>query len=561
MTNSTSPADLIFHNGQILTMDSSSSIQSAVAVKGNAIQAVGADNDILPLAGLETKVTDLRGRTLIPGIVDIHAHMDREGLKEIFPTLADSRSITDILEVIREQVSTTSPGEWVVTMPIGDPPNYTDMPQSLAEGRYPTRWELDQVSPDNPVYIRGIWTPWNVPPSISIANSAALKLAGIDRHTQSPDSTVTIEKNSDGEPTGIFIDQNTYPTVEFNLMRVVPRFTHTQRVAALKRSMALYNSVGTTSTYEGHGVAPEVVRAYREVWDSGAATVRSQLVLNPVWESAEEAQQDMEQWGHTASGSGFGDEMLKLTGIYLQYEGSQYIAESRLAELPFTGWAGFGQAYNDADRFRKFGHLAARHNLRVNTLVRDVLEEVLTIFEEVHQETPIDQKRWVINHVLQASPEQLQRIKNLGLVVETIPLTELWLRGSKYLDQPDLADSAVPHRRYDEMGVHYAFGTDNKPYNPFATLWAAVARTERQTGKVLGPDQRLSRMDALRVFTMGGAYFCFEEDRRGSIEPEKLADMAVLSDDILTMQEAEIPTVTSLLTMIGGKVVHQAEAF
>ena len=561
MTNSTSPADLIFHNGQILTMDSSSSIQSAVAVKGNAIQAVGADNDILPLAGLETKVTDLRGRTLIPGIVDIHAHMDREGLKEIFPTLADSRSITDILEVIREQVSTTSPGEWVVTMPIGDPPNYTDMPQSLAEGRYPTRWELDQVSPDNPVYIRGIWTPWNVPPSISIANSAAFKLAGIDRHTQSPDSTVTIEKNSDGEPTGIFIDQNTYPTVEFNLMRVVPRFTHTQRVAALKRSMALYNSVGTTSTYEGHGVAPEVVRAYREVWDSGAATVRSQLVLNPVWESAEEAQQDMEQWGHTASGSGFGDEMLKLTGIYLQYEGSQYIAESRLAELPFTGWAGFGQAYNDADRFRKFGHLAARHNLRVNTLVRDVLEEVLTIFEEVHQETPIDQKRWVINHVLQASPEQLQRIKNLGLVVETIPLTELWLRGSKYLDQPDLADSAVPHRRYDEMGVHYAFGTDNKPYNPFATLWAAVARTERQTGKVLGPDQRLSRMDALRVFTMGGAYFCFEEDRRGSIEPEKLADMAVLSDDILTMQEAEIPTVTSLLTMIGGKVVHQAEAF
>ncbi|MDP6513597.1 MAG: amidohydrolase, partial [SAR202 cluster bacterium] len=538
MTNSTSPADLIFHNGQILTMDSSSSIQSAVAVKGNAIQAVGADNDILPLAGLETKVTDLRGRTLIPGIVDIHAHMDREGLKEIFPTLADSRSITDILEVIREQVSTTSPGEWVVTMPIGDPPNYTDMPQSLAEGRYPTRWELDQVSPDNPVYIRGIWTPWNVPPSISIANSAAFKLAGIDRHTQSPDSTVTIEKNSDGEPTGIFIDQNTYPTVEFNLMRVVPRFTHTQRVAALKRSMALYNSVGTTSTYEGHGVAPEVVRAYREVWDSGAATVRSQLVLNPVWESAEEAQQDMEQWGHTASGSGFGDEMLKLTGIYLQYEGSQYIAESRLAELPFTGWAGFGQAYNDADRFRKFGHLAARHNLRVNTLVRDVLEEVLTIFEEVHQETPIDQKRWVINHVLQASPEQLQRIKNLGLVVETIPLTELWLRGSKYLDQPDLADSAVPHRRYDEMGVHYAFGTDNKPYNPFATLWAAVARTERQTGKVLGPDQRLSRMDALRVFTMGGAYFCFEEDRRGSIEPEKLADMAVLSDDILTMQEA-----------------------
>ena len=154
-------------------------------------------------------------------------------------------------------------------MPVGDPPNYTDMPQSLTEGRCPTRWELDAVSPGNPVYIRGIWTPWNVPPSVSIANSIALRLAGIDRHTQSPDSTVTIDRNSDGEPTGIFIDQNTYPTVEFNLMRVVPRFNHAQRVEALKRSMALYNSVGTTGTYEGHGVAPEIVRAYKEVWDSG----------------------------------------------------------------------------------------------------------------------------------------------------------------------------------------------------------------------------------------------------------------------------------------------------
>jgi len=127
---------------------------------------------------------------------------------------------------------------------------------------------------------------------------------------------------------------------------------------------------------------------------------------------------------------------------------------------------------------------------------------------EVHGVTPIDDRRSVINHVLQASPQQLQRINKLGLVVETIPLTEVWLRGPKFVDQPDLADSAVSHRRYGDMGVQYAFGTDNKPYSPFATLWAAVARTERGTGTVLGPEQRLSRMDALRAFTMGGAYFC-----------------------------------------------------
>jgi len=277
---------------------------------------------------------------------------------------------------------------------------------------------------------------------------------------------VTIDRNSDGESIGIFIDQNTYPTVEFNLMRVVPRFTHAQTVEALKRSMVLYDSAGTTGTYERHRVAPEIVRAYKEVWDSGAATVRSHLALNPVWESTAEAEQDMEQWAYTASGSGF------------------------------------GQTRNDAGRFQEFTHLAARHNLRVNTLVRDTLEEVLTIFEEAHGVTPIDDRRWVNNRVLQASPQQLQRINKLGLVVETIPLTELWLRASKFVDQPDLADSAVSHRRYGDMVVQYAFGTDNKPYSPFATLWAAVARTERSTGTVLGPEQCLSRMTLC-------AHFCF----------------------------------------------------
>ena len=186
--------------------------------------------------------------------------MDREGLKGIFPSLQGACSIDEILAIIKQEVSTKRPGEWVVMMPIGDPPNYVDMPESLKEGHWPTRWQLDQVSPDNPVYIKGIWTPWNVPPSVSIANSMALGLAGIDRDVQSPDPTVIIERNADGEPNGVFIDNNRYPTVEFTLMKVVPRFTHAQRVSALKESMRAYNSVGTTGIYEGHGVAQSYSR-------------------------------------------------------------------------------------------------------------------------------------------------------------------------------------------------------------------------------------------------------------------------------------------------------------
>ena len=203
--------------------------------------------------------------------------------------------------------------------------------------------------------------------------------------------------------------------------------------------------------------------------------------------------------------------------------------------------------------------LAARHNLRVNTLIAEHLEEVLEIFEEVHRETPIDGRRWILVHARQTTADQLRRIRRLGLVVETIPLTHLWLRGAGYVDDPQAADSAVAHRRYLEHQVPFGFGTDNKPYNPFATLWSVVARRERLSGSVLGPKQRLSRMEALHAFTMGGAYFSFDEGTRGSLEPGKLADLAVLSGDLLAMPEEELPGLRSLLTMVGGKTVHRTD--
>ena len=557
----TGTVDTILHNAKILTVDGNDSIRQAIAISGNRIRAVGSDADILPLAGAGAKALDLRGHTVIPGIVDIHAHLDREGLKSIYPSLEGLHSIVEIQERIKELAADKTPGEWVVTMPVGDPPNYADMPQSLAEGRFPNRHDLDLVAPDNPVYIKGIWTPWNVPPSVSIANTAALRLAGIDRNTESPDSSVTIEKDTDGEPTGVFIDTGRYPSVEFTLMQVVPRFSMAQRVEALKESMRLYNSVGTTGTYEGHGVAPEVLQAYKAAWDAGEMTVRANLTVSPHWQSVEQAAREMESWGHSFSGPGFGDEFLRVSGYFIQYGGNRYTARARSALLPYTGWAGFIQSYHSPDFFAETVRLAAGNNIRVNTLVREPLEEVLDVFEAVDRDIPLKGKRWTLAHVLQTTESQLERIRNMGLLVETIPLTELWLRGTPYLDNPDLADTAVAHRRYLERGVDFSFGTDNKPYNPFATLWAAVARRERVTDQVLGPDQRLTRLEALRAFTVGGAKFSFDEDRRGSLEPGKLADLAVLSGDLLGMPEAEIPHLESRLTMLGGKIVHQSEDF
>ncbi len=147
-------ADLLLLHGQVLTMDPASSVQQAVAIRDGTIQAVGQNEDIRRLQGPNSKIIDLQGRTVIPGLIDTHAHMDREGLKNIQPGLEGITCIADILDVIKGEVSRTPPGEWVVTMPIGNRPNYADVSEQIAEGRYPTRWELDRVSPHHPVYIR-----------------------------------------------------------------------------------------------------------------------------------------------------------------------------------------------------------------------------------------------------------------------------------------------------------------------------------------------------------------------------------------------------------------------
>ena len=285
----------IFLNGKVAALGPGDRVHQGLAVRGRHVLAVGTDSDMRSLQRPDSEVIDLQGRVVIPGIIDIHAHMDREALKRAGVSLEGARSIPDILAIVKREVDKTRPGEWVVTMPIGDPPNYADMPASLVEGRFPTRWDLDQVSPDNPVYIRGIWTPWNVPPSVAVANSRALQLAGIDRHTKEPDSSVTIDRDDAGEPTGVLMDSAQFPSLEFTLMKVVPRFTEQQRMDALRESMRLYNSVGTTGAYEGHGVAPEVLRAYKRLWDDGDMTVRCRLVLSPAWKSVAEAALEMER--------------------------------------------------------------------------------------------------------------------------------------------------------------------------------------------------------------------------------------------------------------------------
>jgi predicted amidohydrolase YtcJ len=222
--------DLVLFGGNVVTLDPALHAAEAVAITADRITEVGTSTDVRGLAGSGTRLIDLRGRTVVPGLVDAHAHMDREGLKLLCPSLAGARSIDDVLQRIEALVRATAPGEWIVTMPLGDPPYYFDVPGNLREKRFPTRRDLDRVAPRNPVYIRSIWGYWrHTLPLVSIANSEALRLAGVTRQTVPPWDGIQIERDSAGEPTGIFLEQTYIPVVELSLHRAA---VHSRRPRA-----------------------------------------------------------------------------------------------------------------------------------------------------------------------------------------------------------------------------------------------------------------------------------------------------------------------------------------
>src|SRR5215831_11407653 len=213
------PAEFIFKNAKVITVDANFSIARAIAIGGARIVAVGEAAAMAAHAARATRIIDLKGKSVIPGRIDGHAHMDREGLKSIYPSLGQVRSIRDIQARIADLARKTKHGEWIVTMPIGDPPYYFKVPQILAEKRWPTRQDLDAAAPNNPVFIRSIWGFWrHTLPLVSCANTEALKRAGITRDTVSPVDVLTIEKDANGEPTGVFIEREMQPIARADLV-------------------------------------------------------------------------------------------------------------------------------------------------------------------------------------------------------------------------------------------------------------------------------------------------------------------------------------------------------
>jgi predicted amidohydrolase YtcJ len=554
-------ADLILSNAKVITVDRDFTIAQAIAIAGDRILAVGRNDTMEAHTAPETRVVDLQGRTVTPGLIDGHAHMDREGLKSVYPALGPVRSIRDIQDRIAELARATPRGEWIVTMPIGDPPYYFDVPDILAEKRWPTRQELDVAAPNNPVFIRSIWGFWRHSlPLVSIANTEALRRAGITRDTVSPVASLTIEKDGAGEPTGVFVEREMQPLAELIWFRQFFGFTRADRARALRVSMQAYHAYGTTSVFEEHGVANEVIRAYKDVYRDGALTMRSALAFSPNWKAAGNAPLGpfIEAWAGWLAEPVLGDDWLKVTGLYINI-GKRQSDDLRASASPYTGWAGFNYDTGlPREQLQELLLHLASNDIRA-ICNANISPGLIDLLSEVDREVALKGRRWIIGHISLLSPKDIEKIVQMGLLVT--PHTNQFIykeaRATQAKLPPDRQRENTPLRDLLDAGVKVGLVTDNVPISMLWPIWQSIARQDRVTDERVSPEQTLTRAEALRCATHNNAFLTFDEDRKGSLEPGKLADMAVLSADPLTVEEVGIRNVRSLMTMVGGQIVYE----
>lgn len=542
--------------GRVRPMDTPGRLAEAVAIQGERILMAGTREEVLSLKGSSTVVRDLGNAGIIPGFNDAHAHLEREGLKTLRPSLEGAKSVPEVLARIAQLAKTTPRGEWIVTMPVGEGPFYFGGPDQLVEKRMPTRQELDAAAPNNPVCILAPFGYWGTPPTYTALNSEALKRNGIEPGTKPHVSDVEIFFDASGEPTGVIANKRSIPAMEFDLLPAVPRFTPEERITALKRAQSLYHAKGTTSTFEGHGEAPISIGVYRQLWEQGDLTMRVGFCVSPSWSSLAEAERDMRDWLAYARGRGLGDPKLRISGIFINNGGDPAVAELARNRLPDVGWSGQIEQASTPKEFEELCMLAARYDLRAHILGGNRAES-LAMLARVNEKYPLAVRRWVVQHISGLSVEELKEIRRLGLTATLIPAGTLWKGGSRSLEADEATASLLcPARQLIDLGVPVAAGTDNIPYDPLFTMWVLCNRQERTTNRVLGPSVRLSNEEALRLLTSAGAWLTFDEQEKGLLKAGYYADLAVLSSDPITAPAAELRELRCTAAMVGGRVVH-----
>jgi len=526
--------DTILIGGKIVTLDSRSTVAMGLAVTDGRITATGSTDDVRKLAGPSTRVIDLRGRTVIPGLIDSHLHAIRAALS--FSTEVNwigAHSIEEGLGRIRAAARAMKPGSWLI---VAGGWNV----QQFEEDRRPTQAELTAVAPNNPVYVQ-LGYGW------AMLNPLAHKALGLTNESDLPPGG-RFERDSNGALTGAVTGAQNAIVALFDRL---PRPTFAQQVEGTKAFFRELNRLALTGVVDpgGNNLTAPDYEALFKVWRDKAMTVRVAYTLNGQTPGKEfEELRDLTG----LLPMGFGDDMLRFNGL-----GERITVAMNNNNAP-------SQA--DKDAYYRIVRWAADRGMSLTMHWGNdaSVDHLLSIFERVNAEIPIAPLRWSIAHLNDASDASLRRMKALG--VGWTMQDAMYFGGEQFLKQAgaDAAKRTPPLETARKMGVVVGAGTDAHrvaSYNPFTALqWLLDSKT---VGGVVmrGAEEIPSRIDALKFYTLGSAWFSFDEDTRGSLDVGKLADLAVLSADYLTVPVEKIGGLESELTMVGGKVVYAAGAF
>ena len=534
LTASAQTADLIFTNGKIVTVDDQFATVQAVAIKGERIIATGSDTNIEKFKGPSTQLIDLQHRTVIPGLIDNHAHYMRAA--EYWHREVRLDGITShkrAMELIRDKVRESKAGEWVVVLGGWSEEQFTDEPRGF------TRQELDQLASNNPVALQLFY--FRV-----YANSAALKAMGIDANTPDP-ANIKIEKDAQGQLTGALNGGASIGLLRSKLGEVA----RDKAVENARLLMVDLNKMGITAFQDqgGTGVNQNHIKAFQLARDSGQMTVRS---FYNYYEEPRSAADVEDLLGRMPSIKPFqGDDWFDLTGygetLYFPIHDALLAKAANPSAEALQLWQrlGLGLAKNGL-------------HLNVHAQLRGSIEGFLTAMEAINKEKPIRGLRWTFSHLDQAQPRDLERMKRLNVYAQ-IHSRPTIQGGLMFKVHGDLTYDMPPLRMIQDSGVPWGLGSDATavtPSNPFYTLWWAV------TGKMIGGKQVLKQTithyEALIAHTRSNAPFLFQESNLGSLAPGKYADLLVLDRDYLTVPEDEIKDIKPVLTMVGGKIVYDA---
>ncbi len=529
-------ADTVLVNGNIVTMDAKRTTAKALAIKNGTILFVGDDQNVRNMAGDSSQIIDLRGRTVTPGLIDAHCHLSACGL--LGTTYVDVswpaiNTIEQMQAKVAERVATTPPGEWVL-----------GAGWLTFDGRYPNKHDVDPVSPKHPVMVI------NQGGHLAVVNSLALEMAGVNANTPDPGNGRFL-REANGEPDGTIMN---HPAMDY-FRRLWPADLLDQQAmeTSILSPQVRFASYGVTSFQDVYARDMDRMLAYFNIGKRREMTIRGQ-VMNVL-----EYIQELDGRIPAIEAMRYEDDFMHFAGGKCQVDGA---GEASFTHKPHNGIAWNLSVWKPKDLnevVRAFHD--AGYQMSLHAFGDAAVDMALDSIEAAMNANPRPNPRHRIEHSTLNTDSALQRQKDLGVVISTQPtLIRAFGDGAERIWGSERMQSMIPTRTWLDMGVPLCLSSDapSMPWwDPQSTLVASILRIT-MTNKHVSPEQAMTIDEAMYAHTMGGAYADFAENKKGSLEPGKFADLAVWNDNPYTVKPVDILDLTIDLTMVGGKVVHQA---